>query len=277
MSAAAGAATAGLCAGAALLVSAWRQHRPDPIARALHGHPAAPVGSRNRIDRMIDRIAVLIAPVGPGRDVVLGLTAARLRARRLRVLTIVLVAGTGLLLARGPAAALWVVVAGPVTLLVSERLLDRKAVRYREIMGDQTLLVSQFVALCLTAGLTTAEALDRASAQVGAPLGPHLRGVSTAVRAGRPLEPELTAVTRDLAVPELDRLTDTLITGARHGVPLAAVLRHQVEDARNRRRTAALERAGKAEIAMLVPVVFLILPAVVVVAVYPGFVALTAL
>ena len=130
--------------------------------------------------------------------------------------------------------------------------------------------MSQFVALCLTAGLTTAEALERAAEQVDAPLGPQLQQVTRSVRAGNRWNPALSSVTRLLAVPELDRLTDTLLTGARHGC-------------RWRRRCAIrwTTRAtgdgrqrwngqGRAEIAMLVPVVFLILPAVVAVAVYRG-------
>ncbi|MFN8125810.1 MAG: type II secretion system F family protein, partial [Candidatus Nanopelagicales bacterium] len=63
--------------------------------------------------------------------------------------------------------------------------------------------MSQFVALCLTAGVTTAEALGLAADEVGTPLGPHLQHVATQVRAGRPLAQALSGVSRQLEVAEL--------------------------------------------------------------------------
>lgn len=277
MNPAAGAVVAGVLTGAALALSGLRRSRPDPVARALSGHPVRVPQPWGRIDRFLESVTGWAGTAGHGRGQVLGMTPAQQRAVQLRLLAGVAGWGAVLVVSQGPVALLVVLAAVPMVLVGYERILDRQAARLRDTMGDQTLVVSQFVALCLTAGLTTAEALERAAEQVDAPLGPQLQQVTRSVRAGKPLEPALSSVTRLLAVPELDRLTDTLLTGARHGVPLAATLRHQVDDARNRRRTAALERAGRAEIAMLVPVVFLILPAVVAVAVYPGFVALTSL
>ena len=55
------------------------------------------------------------------------------------------------------------------------------------------------------------------------------------------------------------------------GTPLADVLRAQATDARDVRRRQLMETAGRREVAMLVPVVFLILPITVVFALFPGF------
>ena len=54
------------------------------------------------------------------------------------------------------------------------------------------------------------------------------------------------------------------------GSPLAEVLRAQASDVRADARRSLLEKAGRREVAMLIPVVFLILPTVVLIAVYPG-------
>jgi tight adherence protein C len=58
------------------------------------------------------------------------------------------------------------------------------------------------------------------------------------------------------------------------GSPLADVLRAQATDAREAGKRALLELGGKKEIAMMVPVVFLILPVTVLFALFPGFFAL---
>jgi tight adherence protein C len=54
-------------------------------------------------------------------------------------------------------------------------------------------------------------------------------------------------------------------------------LRGQADDARDARRRHLLELGGKKEVLMLVPVVFLIMPVVVVFALYPGLVTLDLL
>ena len=72
----------------------------------------------------------------------------------------------------------------------------------------------------------------------------------------------------------LQRLSDALITAAERGTPLAALLRDQARDMREAARQELMETGGKKEIAMLVPVVFLILPVTIMFALFPGLAVL---
>jgi tight adherence protein C len=74
--------------------------------------------------------------------------------------------------------------------------------------------------------------------------------------------------------PSLDRLCQTLITSIERGSPLAQVLQDQARDIREATRQRLMEEGGRREIAMLLPVVFLILPITVLFALYPGLIAL---
>ena len=56
------------------------------------------------------------------------------------------------------------------------------------------------------------------------------------------------------------------------GTPLADVLRAQAVDVREAGAAQLLEAGGRKEIAMIVPVVFLVLPVTVVFALFPGFI-----
>jgi tight adherence protein C len=58
------------------------------------------------------------------------------------------------------------------------------------------------------------------------------------------------------------------------GTPLVDVLRAQAQDSRDDAKRSILEAAGKKEIAMLVPLVFLILPVTVAFAIFPGIMVL---
>jgi tight adherence protein C len=70
------------------------------------------------------------------------------------------------------------------------------------------------------------------------------------------------------------RFLDALISGIEKGSPLADILRAQADDARQARGRELLESAGRKEVLMLVPVVFLIMPVVVVYALFPGLASL---
>jgi tight adherence protein C len=56
---------------------------------------------------------------------------------------------------------------------------------------------------------------------------------------------------------------------------MAEVMRAQASDVRDLGRRELMESAGRKEIAMMVPVVFLVLPITVVFALFPGFFGLS--
>ena len=69
----------------------------------------------------------------------------------------------------------------------------------------------------------------------------------------------------------LTRFVDGMVVAVERGTPLAEVLRAQAQDVREAGRRAVMESGGRKEIAMMIPVVFLVLPVTVLFAVFPGF------
>jgi tight adherence protein C len=130
--------------------------------------------------------------------------------------------------------------------------------------------VLEFLALCLSAGEGILDSLRRVS-QIGAgDLTAELRGVVVAVGTGSALSESLGAVAGRLDVPGLSRAVDQLVAALDRGAPLAQVLHAQALDAREDAKRGLIEQAGRKEIYMLVPLVFLILPLSVLFAVFPG-------
>ncbi|HEY5199355.1 MAG TPA: type II secretion system F family protein, partial [Acidothermaceae bacterium] len=70
---------------------------------------------------------------------------------------------------------------------------------------------------------------------------------------------------------------DGVAVAVERGTPLADVLRAQAVDVREASKRALLESGGKKEVAMMVPVVFFILPVTMLFALFPGFVSLRLL
>jgi tight adherence protein C len=78
-------------------------------------------------------------------------------------------------------------------------------------------------------------------------------------------------------VPAVRRFVDGVAIAVQRGTPLADVLRAQAGDARADLHRGLLETAGRKEVLMLVPVVFLVLPTVVLVALYPAISSLSSI
>lgn len=204
------------------------------------------------------------------------LPASRFRARQLGWM----VAGIG----GGALAVIALVLSGrmtaPVALLpllcgfgtaaiYDMRLSSRVKVR-RTRLTDELPTTLEFLALCLSAGEGFLDALRRVAAIGSGELTGELRAAVVAVGTGSPLAEALSETANRLQLPGLSRAVDQVVAALEHGAPLAAVLQAQASDAREDAKRTLIEQAGRKEILMLLPLVFLILPLSVFFAVYPG-------
>ena len=146
-----------------------------------------------------------------------------------------------------------------------------RAARARGARIEEELpTVLEFLALCLSAGEGILDSLRRVSDVGAGELTTELRGVVVAVGTGSPLSEALTRLATSLEIPALTRAIDQVVAAIERGAPLAHVLQAQALDAREDAKRALIERAGRKEIYMLFPLVFLILPLSVLFAVFPG-------
>ena len=134
--------------------------------------------------------------------------------------------------------------------------------------------VAELLALSVSAGEGALGALERVAKATHGVMADELARTLGDARTGSSLVQALEALGARTGVPALRRFADGIATAVERGTPLADVLRAQAQDVRSEGQRALMEEGGKREIAMLVPVVFLILPVTVVFAVYPGLVAL---
>lgn len=155
-----------------------------------------------------------------------------------------------------------------------DRMLLRAATaRLARITGELPTVL-EFLTLSLSAGDGILDALRRVGRVSRGELATEFSAVVTAVNTGVPLAEALNALAAGVRLPALTRCIEQLTGALERGTPLAEVLRAQAQDARDDAKRGLLEVAGKKEVAMLVPLVFLILPATIVFAIYPGIVVL---
>ena len=151
-----------------------------------------------------------------------------------------------------------------------DMLLTARARARMTRLGEELPTTLEFLALCLSAGEGLLDAIRRVAAVGSGELTEELRQVVLAVNTGSPLADALGEMASRLQLPGLSRAVDQLVAALEHGAPLAGVLHAQASDAREDAKRGLIEQAGRKEILMLLPLVFLILPLSVLFAVFPG-------
>jgi tight adherence protein C len=134
--------------------------------------------------------------------------------------------------------------------------------------------VAELLALAVAAGEGPAAALDRVVARSHGALSAELRRLLAEVRTGTPVTEALDAMAARSGLPVVARFAEGLAIAVERGTPLADVLHAQAGDVREAGRRALIESAARKEVLMMVPVVFGVLPTVVVFAFWPGLVGL---
>lgn len=185
-------------------------------------------------------------------------------------------AGLGLLaiILRGaavlPVVAL-VVASVLLGLIARDQWLSRQARLREELMLAEFPTVAELLALAVSAGEGATGALDRVCRLSRGELSVELGRCLADARAGANLPAALQGLADRTGLVSLTRFVDGMVVAVERGTPLAEVLRAQAQDVREAGRRAVMEAGGRKEIAMMVPVVFLVLPVTVLFAVFPGF------
>lgn len=161
--------------------------------------------------------------------------------------------------------------------LLAERRLDRAAGRRQQQAVMELPGVAESLALAVGAGAALPHAIELLVQREHGVLVEDLSLVLDDIRRGSGMDRALAAMHERLPLLAIGRLVDALRIALERGTPVVDVLHAQASDARNESRRLLMERAGRREIAMMVPVVFFVLPAVVVVSLFPGFRELTVL
>ena len=158
-----------------------------------------------------------------------------------------------------------------VGVFARDNWLSRQARRREARMLAEFPTVAELLALAVSAGEGATGALDRVCRLSKGELSGELARCLADARAGANLPTALQGLADRTGLVSLARFVDGMVVAVERGTPLAEVLRAQAQDVREAGRRAVMESGGRKEIAMMIPVVFLVLPVTVLFAVFPGF------
>lgn len=154
--------------------------------------------------------------------------------------------------------------------VAKDQWLSHLANRREQRMLVEFPTVAELLALSVGAGEGAVGALERVCRLSKGELAGELGRCLADARAGANLPTALQGLADRTGLPSLARFVDGMVIAVQRGTPLAEVLRAQAQDVREAGRRSVMEEGGKKEIAMMIPVVFLVLPITILFALFPG-------
>lgn len=146
--------------------------------------------------------------------------------------------------------------------------------RSLEAIEAEFPLVVELFAILIGGGMSPSSALSLISQRGEGEFIRLLSPIIAQMKQGINLAQALDILNKKVDSRIIRRFCDSLAISVERGTPLIEVVGRQVEEVRQAQRMQIAERASKAEIQLMIPVVFLILPISILFALWPSYFAL---
>ena len=158
--------------------------------------------------------------------------------------------------------------------LLCDNNLSRLVTAHEQELRAEFPVVADLLALAVAAGESPVAGLERITKVGHGALSDELARVVADIRTGAPMAQAFDGLAARTGVTSIARFAEGLAIAVERGTPLVDVLHAQAADVREAGRRELMEAGGRKEVAMMVPVVFLILPVTIVFAFFPGYIGL---
>jgi tight adherence protein C len=159
------------------------------------------------------------------------------------------------------------------TVLPSRKLRSQVESREETILRQLPDIMDLLV-ICMEAGLGFTAAVSRTVANIDGELSDEFAVALGEMRAGASRAEALATLADRVQIPEIRSFVLAIRQADQFGISVSMVLRNQADDMRVSRRQVAQEKAMKAPVKMLIPMVFCIFPPMFIVTIGPAAIGL---
>ncbi len=156
-----------------------------------------------------------------------------------------------------------------------DQYLSHQVTEHERRLSQEFPTIAELLALAVAAGEPPTAALERVVRVSHGELASQLQEIVNDIRMGTRFVDAFDSLAARTGVTAVARFSEALSVAVERGTPLTDVLHAQAADVRETARRSLIELAARKEIAMMLPVVFLLLPVTVLIAFYPGFIGLS--
>lgn len=153
----------------------------------------------------------------------------------------------------------------------------REQRRWKKRVDSELPGIIQALTLMISAGVSPIRAMQAISNRSSSVVADELRHLVGEVMDGKSTVKAIDDFARRIDSAASRRFSNALSVAIERGTPLVPVLTALLKDSQVHSRNELLRRAGKAEIALMLPVVFLLLPISVLFALFPSLTQLQSL
>jgi len=164
------------------------------------------------------------------------------------------------------------VIFGAGAIYLSEFYLSRRATERADKIASALPRIIDQVAISMEAGLSFDAALAHVVERAHGPIGEEFRVMLGEMRVGESRVRALRRLSERVPGNEMASFVHAVIQSEQQGISLSGIMRAQAHDLRHRRQMVAEEKAMKAPVKMLFPIVIFILPVMFVVIIGPALV-----
>lgn len=147
-------------------------------------------------------------------------------------------------------------------MLLPNMIISRKMNERQRKITNSLPDIMDLLTVSVEAGLGFDAALSRVSEKMPGPLASEFDDTLQEIKLGKLKKDALKDMAGRVNIPDLTTLINSIIQADQFGIGIGSVLRIQSEQVREKRRQRAREKALKAPVKMLVPMVFFIFPSI---------------
>ncbi len=171
-------------------------------------------------------------------------------------------------------AALFMVLGGAACFWVPDILIKNIGLKRQDTIRRACADALDLLVISVEAGLAFDAALAQVAKKTEGPLASEFVRVLQEMQIGRSRGQAFRSLGERTSAPEVKGFVSSLVQADKLGIPIANVLREQAKEMRLKRRQHAEEQAMKVPVKILFPMVTCILPAMFVIILGPGAIAI---